>query len=80
MVASRRFYSDDWGFEGHVVSDCGAIYNIHANHFYVDSPEKGAASAVLAGTDLNCGGMYTTHLAKAVELGLLTEIDVDKAS
>ena len=45
---------DDWGFEGHVVSDCGAIYNIHANHFYVDSPEKGAASAVLAGTDLNC--------------------------
>tara|TARA_B110000438_G_scaffold290745_1_gene326868 strand:+ start:1266 stop:3878 length:2613 start_codon:yes stop_codon:yes gene_type:complete len=70
---------DDWGFEGHVVSDCGAIYNIHANHFYVDSPEKGAASAVLAGTDLNCGGMYTTYLAKAVELGLLTEIDVDKA-
>ena len=70
---------DDWGFDGHVVSDCGAIYNIHANHFYVDSPEEGAATAVLAGTDLNCGGMYTTHLAKSVELGLLTEKDLDKA-
>lgn len=33
----------EWGFDGHVVSDCGAIYNIHANHLYVETPQEGVA-------------------------------------
>src|SRR5499426_2534420 len=30
----------EWGFGGYVVSDCGAIYDIHHGHEYVDSEAK----------------------------------------
>ena len=35
---------DEWGFEGYVVSDCGAIRDIHANHKVVDTPAEAAAA------------------------------------
>ncbi len=43
---------EQWGFQGFVVSDCGAIGDIFRSHRY--SPTQGAASvaAVKAGTDL----------------------------
>ena len=37
---------NEWGFKGHVVSDCGAIYNIHANHLFTETPHQGAAIAL----------------------------------
>ncbi|MCB8998536.1 MAG: glycoside hydrolase family 3 C-terminal domain-containing protein [Bacteroidales bacterium] len=67
---------DKWGFQGYVVSDCGAIRDIYANHKYVDSPEKAAALGVLAGCDLECGDTYSS-LKEAVEQGLLKESDID---
>ncbi|MEM7368606.1 MAG: glycoside hydrolase family 3 C-terminal domain-containing protein [Bacteroidota bacterium] len=75
----QQVLRDEWGFDGHVVSDCGAIYNIHANHHYVKTPEEGVAVAVKSGTDLNCGGQYTKFLGTALEQGLLEEKDIDKA-
>ena len=69
---------DEWGFEGYVVSDCGAIWDIHANHKVVRTPEEGSALAVKAGCDLNCGQAYT-HLVKAVEKGLIIEEQIDTA-
>jgi len=67
-----------WGFRGYVVSDCGAINNIYNDHKTVDTPEEAAARALLAGCDLNCGGTYSA-LIKAVEKGLATEKDIDRA-
>ena len=67
-----------WGFDGHVVSDCAAIYDIWANHKIVATPEEASARAVKAGCDLECGGQYYT-LARAVAKGLLTEQDIDQA-
>jgi beta-glucosidase len=67
-----------WGFTGHVVSDCGAIYDIYANHKLVDTSEAAAARAVHAGCDLCCGADYNS-LARAVKQGLLSERDVDTA-
>ncbi|RPI03549.1 MAG: glucan 1,4-alpha-glucosidase [Calditrichaeota bacterium] len=68
----------DWGFEGYVVSDCGAIDDIFRFHKVVETPEEAAALAVRSGTDLNCGNTYRA-LVKAVELGLLDESDIDIA-
>lgn len=67
-----------WGFDGHVVSDCGAIGDIHKNHKYTESPEESAALAIKSGVNLNCGGTYQ-HIPTAIEKGLLTEKDLDKA-
>ncbi len=68
----------EWGFEGYVVSDCGAIYDIYNNHKIVPTAPEAAALAVKAGCDLNCGQTYRT-LVKAVEKGLLSEEDIDRA-
>jgi beta-glucosidase len=67
-----------WGFEGYVVSDCGAIGDIWSQHHYVKTPEEAAAAAVKAGCDLCCGGDYNA-LVRAVQEGLITGKEIDRA-
>ncbi len=67
-----------WGFEGYVVSDCGAIGDIWSRHHYVKTPEEAAAAAVKAGCDLCCGGDYNA-LVKAVQKSLISEKEIDRA-
>ena len=68
-----------WSFEGYVVSDCGAINDIHAFHKIVNTPEEAAAIGVRKGCDLNCGNIYQNHLKKAIKLGLIEEGEVDRS-
>ncbi len=74
----QQILREEWGFEGYVVSDCGAIADIHLHHKVVDTAEAAAALAVKMGCDLNCGRTYGA-LLKAVERGLLTETDIELA-
>jgi beta-glucosidase len=67
-----------WGFDGYIVSDCGAIHDIYANHHFAASPEEAAAAAVKAGCDICCGGDYHS-LAKACQTGLITEEEINQA-
>lgn len=67
-----------WGFDGYVVSDCGAIGDISGGHHYAPTNEEGSALAVKAGCDLSCGGEYNA-LVKSVQQGLLTEADIDRS-
>ena len=67
-----------WGFDGHVVSDCDAVSDIWATHRIVATPEEAAARAVKAGCDLNCGEQYYA-LGRALKKGLLSIQDVDQA-
>ena len=75
----------DWGFQGYVVSDCGAIADIFGGHRFSPTPEQGISVAFKAGMDLICGdyrnGMSTEHAAilGAVHQGLLSEADIDRA-
>ncbi|HVY30553.1 MAG TPA: glycoside hydrolase family 3 C-terminal domain-containing protein [Polyangiaceae bacterium] len=68
----------DWGFEGYVVSDCWALRDIHEHHQVTPGPLESAAAALLAGCDLNCGCTYE-HLPAALEAGLISEADLDRA-
>jgi beta-glucosidase len=70
---------EEWGFEGHVVSDCGAITDIHKNHKYTKDAAESAAVAIKAGCDLSCDHVYYDSIGEAIERGLLTEADVDQA-
>jgi len=80
--ANTRLLTDilrrQWGFDGYVVSDCGAIRDIHAGHRFVDSEGKASALSIKAGTDLTCGREYTS-LVKAVKDRLITEAEIDIA-
>ena len=68
-----------WGFKGHVVSDCGAIRDIFQNHKFTKTPEEATAAAIKAGCDLNCGSIYSKYIVHAVNKGLLSEKDVNRA-
>ncbi len=69
---------DRLGFDGFVVSDCGAIADFHEHHKITASAEESSALAVKKGTELNCGKAYGA-LVKAVEQGLITETEIDVA-
>jgi beta-glucosidase len=69
---------DQWGFDGHVVSDCWAIKDFHEYHHVTEGPLQSVALAVSMGCDLNCGNMFL-YLQEAVSKGLLTEDQITKA-
>ncbi|NIP26802.1 MAG: glycoside hydrolase family 3 protein, partial [Phycisphaerae bacterium] len=58
----QKILREEWGFEGFVVSDCWAIYDIYANHKLVETAEEAAALAVEMGCELNCGATYPALL------------------
>ncbi|MBE7070290.1 MAG: glycoside hydrolase family 3 protein [Ruminococcaceae bacterium] len=70
---------DEWGFEGHFVSDCWAIRDFHEHHKVTKNSEESAALALNKGCDLNCGCTYV-HLMKAYNKGLVTEDAIRKAA
>ena len=69
----------EWGFEGHVVSDCWAIRDFHEQHQVTDTPEESAAMALHNGCDVNCGNTYI-YMMKAFEQGLVTEEEIRTAA
>jgi len=74
----REILRDEWGFRGHVVSDCWAVRDFHENHKITSSPEESAALALNNGCDLNCGCTYP-FLTLALKKGLVTEEAIDTA-
>ncbi|OGX83711.1 glycosyl hydrolase [Hymenobacter coccineus] len=68
----------EWGFRGHVVSDCGALDDLYQGHKTVKTKTEAAALALSRGVDLNCGDTYA-KLPDAVRQGLLKETQVDSA-
>ena len=69
----------DWRFKGFVTSDCGAVDDFFEKtaHQYSPDKEHAAATAVLRGTDTNCGNTYAA-LPDAIRHGLLKEADLDR--
>lgn len=69
----------EWGFDGFVVSDCGAIGVMNWQHRVVNSLEEAAALGVNSGCDLECGTTYKEKLVQAVKQGLISETTIDQA-
>lgn len=68
----------DWGFEGYFVSDCWAVSDFFQFHKFSKDAAEAAATAVKAGTDLECGVTYNA-LGEAVKRGIIAETDIDIA-
>jgi len=68
----------EWGFTGHVVSDCWALKDFHENHRVTNTAPESVALALNNGCDLNCGNMYL-NLLIAYKEGLVTEEAIDAA-
>lgn len=68
----------EWGFKGHVVSDCWAIKDFHNGHGITAGAEESVALAVTNGCDLNCGNLFV-YVKDAVEKGMIPIERVDEA-
>lgn len=69
---------DEWGFDGHVTSDCWAIKDFHEGHHVTETPVESVSLAVNNGCDLNCGGLFL-YLVQAVKEGRVPESRIDEA-
>ena len=76
-----------WGFQGYVVSDCGAVIDIFKGHHFTASQPEASALALSRGMDNECADFfakvtdnhdYAPYL-EAVKKGLLKESDIDVA-
>lgn len=68
----------EFGFDGYVVSDCGAICDINSFHHFTETAAESAALAVKSGCDLNCGSAYQ-HLMTAYTAGLVGDEEITVA-
>lgn len=69
----------EWGFKGHVVTDCGALDDVFLTHKTIPTATETAAAAIKAGIDLDCSSVLQDDIIKAVQQKLLTEKEVDGA-
>ena len=76
----HQILRNEWGFDGIVVSDCGAIRDFYKEgcHEVSKTASEAAGKAVMAGTDLNCGSVYKS-LPEALKKGEVKMEDIDKA-
>lgn len=80
----KQHLRGDWGFKGHVVSDCGALADFYGpgDHALVSAPAVAAAWALNAGTDLNCSTQRLSTFANLVfaqQKGLVSLEAIDAA-
>lgn len=84
----QEILREEWGFEGYVVSDCGAIGDIYRGHKMVETAAEAAAVAINAGCDLFCQVMYANirnkkrfwlWMSDAVAQNILSEDTIDKS-
>ena len=73
---------NQYGFDGYIVSDCGAITDFYKkeNHHIVETPAQAWGLSISAGTDLNCEeskAFVEDNLEEAVRIGMINEKDVN---
>ncbi|MGA9672129.1 MAG: glycoside hydrolase family 3 C-terminal domain-containing protein [Terracidiphilus sp.] len=76
-----------WGFQGYVVSDCGAVIDIFTGHHFTKTQPEASAISLKRGMDNECGDYFAKvtddHDYKpyldAVKLGFLKESEIDVA-
>ncbi|HIX15126.1 MAG TPA: glycoside hydrolase family 3 C-terminal domain-containing protein [Candidatus Hungatella pullicola] len=74
----QKILREEFGFQGYVVSDCGAICDINNHHKLTANEAESAALAVKSGCDLNCGSAYV-WLKTAAAAGLIDEETITEA-
>ena len=74
-----RILREEWGFQGHMVSDCWAVRDFHTSHKVTKTPEESVSLALEKGCDVNCGCTYE-FVMSAYEKGMVTEEQIRRSA
>ncbi|AOW10269.1 glycoside hydrolase family 3 N-terminal domain-containing protein [Flavobacterium gilvum] len=69
----------EWGFKGHVVTDCWALQDIYESHKALPNSVAVAAAAIKGGVNMDCSDLLQKDAIKALEQKLITTKDIDNA-
>ncbi|WP_345212473.1 glycoside hydrolase family 3 N-terminal domain-containing protein [Mucilaginibacter gynuensis] len=69
----------EWGFKGHVVTDCGALDDVYLTHKTLPNKVEVAAAAIKAGVNLDCSSIFQSDIENAIKQKKLTEKEVNTA-
>nr|MDO8085854.1 glycoside hydrolase family 3 C-terminal domain-containing protein [Candidatus Sigynarchaeum springense] len=69
----------EWGFQGYVTSDCGAIGTINGGHKNVRTAPEAVAMAINAGLDMECGDAIAKYGMAAYDTGLIEPAALERA-
>jgi len=75
----QKILRTEWGFKGHVVTDCWALEDVWSRHKALPGSVETAAAAIKAGVNLDCSTLLQDDVMKAIKRNLLTEKEVDSA-
>ena len=67
----------EWGFKGHVVTDCGALDGVFESHHATNNNIATAAAAIKAGINLDCSSILQKDVKMTVEQKLISEKEID---
>ena len=75
-----KILREEWGYDGIVVSDCWALNDFFLPGFHETHKDgvETSAAAVMAGTDLECGPVFS-NLVDAVKSGQIDESKIDES-
>lgn len=85
-ATAHKYYITDvvrgqWGFDGYVVSDCGAVVNVFEDHKYTNTESETCRAVLDAGVDIECGFVdrffFGRFLKTAFNNGVVTEAMMD---
>jgi beta-glucosidase len=81
-VLLNNILRDQFGFNGYVVSDCGAISDFYTKntHHVVETSSQAWGWSVSTGTDINCessGNFLINNLDSAINAGIINEKDLN---
>ena len=74
-----EFLRGQFEFDGMVLSDGGALGSLHTTHAMTTDAVETAGLCLSNGCDMEIGTNAYPHAAEAIERGLITEADIDRA-
>ena len=81
--ANSKFLTDvarkEWGFNGYITSDCGAVSDVMDQHHYTSTADATLNATLSAGMDIDCGTLVSLDLMHAVSSGTLPKATVYEA-
>ncbi len=69
----------EWGFTGHIVTDCWALDDVYKGHQQLENPVLVAAAAIKAGVSIDCSGLLQQYTKQAIQENVLPESTLNDA-